>query len=127
MIFQLALLLGSKCVTDYKSWDSLRISFFEKYKVSILQWCDYDRVDPRAGRFPVVNENLLLCLFAMLKQFGLLGKCSYRQLAEILYATFNFKNKINTICTKLKTVYQETIYKAVIQDFIIKMKRLEKE
>ncbi|MCL3849949.1 MULTISPECIES: hypothetical protein [Parabacteroides] len=118
--------MGSKCVTGHKSWDNLRTCFFEKYKNSILHWCGYDTVNPQTGRFAVVDENLLLCLFALLKQFGLLGKCSYKQLAKILYATFNFTNTINTICTKLKTVYQEHIYQAVIQNFIKELKKLKK-
>lgn len=127
MIIYLVLLLGSKCVTDYKSWDNLRTGFFEKYKDAILHWCGYDTVNPQDGRFEVKNEDLLFCLFAILRQFGLLGKCSYEQLAKILYATFKFKNKINTICTKLKTVYQESIYQTVIQDFIREIKKLKKE
>lgn len=106
--------------------EQFKTSFFEKYKDSILHWCGYDTVNPQDGRFEVENEDLLFCLFALLKQFGLLGKCSYKQLARILYATFNFTNTINTICTKLKTVYQEHIYQAVIQNFIKELKKLKK-
>lgn len=127
MIIYLVLLLGSKCITDHKSWDNVRTCFFERYKDAILYWCGYDTVKPQDGRFEVENEDLLFCLFALLKQFELLGKCSYERLAKILYATFKFNNKKNTICTKLKTVYQESIYKTVIQDFIRDMKKLTKE
>lgn len=91
-----------------------------------MHWCGYDTVNPQDGRFEVENEDLLFCLFAILRQFGLLGKCSYEQLAKILHATFKFKNKINTICTKLKTVYKDSIYKTVIQSFIRDLKRLKK-
>lgn len=72
---------------------------------------------------PEEYVELMISLFAGMKQNGLFGSYSYKAISELTVSLFGFKYTASTVCKKMKQFKKYSDYYAEIQEFITKLKK----
>lgn len=124
-IILVALVLDCELVRNQVSWCKLRNEYNKYYRDKMLDWFGFDTVRPETGRIPVVQIDFIIALFSGLKQYGILGNCTYNQLGEYLYYTFDLHLKPSVIISRLKKFNDESSYYASIQSFMKDIKKIK--
>lgn len=100
---KLALLLGRPELRTLSKWKSLGNQFFTHYQKTILTWCAYDNLVEKMDPLPVVEDDVLIDIFAGMKREGVFGKCSFMQLAFCILCLFRIKLSVRSLSNRLST------------------------
>lgn len=122
----LATVLGSELITKLTSWDTLRLNFFDAYRMNILKWCGFDTEYPQIDLIEAANLDFLIALFSGMKQSGMLGDCSYQLLATHISLTYKTKYTAGAICSRLKKFNPNAAYYSEIQRLVKYVRKRDK-
>lgn len=98
---KLTLLLGNPKMRAIGRWQNLGRQFFHHHRKDILGWCEYDNLVEKINPVPVKETDVLIDVFSGMKKAGVLGGCSFMQLALCMLSFFCIDLEASTLCALL--------------------------
>lgn len=110
-----AYMLGTQKMKELATWKLLRTSFMEHYRKDILGWYGYERENMLPDkRIRVEDPQLVVRIFAALKQAGIFGETSHVELSHALIRMFRIRYSPSTLLNELKKEKKED-FKGVLE------------
>lgn len=126
VLFELALLFKGLAVDECESWNNLAIRFFETYGEQIFRSCGYETGTSIIRRIRVIRTDLFMSYMGAMVRTGIIGDCSFTQLADYLDLEFDTGGTKNTVLNKLKEQNPEFICAVEQMNAEIKKSKLRK-
>jgi hypothetical protein len=104
-LLSFAYLFSLKKIREKATWRKLGEMFFSFYHPTLTEHYTTEIIEiPQNGesRIDIPDSDLLIDQFARMKLEGIIGNCSYQQLAKIISANFALPYTLTTISNKLK-------------------------
>ncbi len=99
----LAWFLGEPEIRKLKTWDHLGTIFRKANRAVILKYCGFDTGRWPIERIRVENPELFIAYMSAMSRCGIVGVCTYEELADYIDLVFITGYEISTICNRLKT------------------------